>query len=159
MVGRVAVRDVNPWVLARCLSQGLLEAFLEHARHLVGELLVRPLQLIDPGILRCQLLFQELLPHLELVGFSVEPLTFSLEKVEGLDLCRKGTLNLGQFLPPSGIQLFNFFPLHFEGTNHLLKANVLDLIVGEEGQQVCIRLFDLVCICFGPLLGLLGHLQ
>ena len=81
------------------------------------------------------------------------------EKVEGLDLCRQGTFSLSQLLPPSNIQFFKFFLLHFGGTNHLLEANVLDLVEGEVGQQVCIRLFDLMCVCFGPFFGLLGHLQ
>ena len=132
-MSRVAVRDVDPWVLARCLNQSFLEAFVEHARHLVGELLVFPLQLVDPGILGCQLFVQELLPHLELVGLSMESIIFSLEKVEGLDLCHQGALSLSQLMPPSSIQFFKFFLLHFGGTSHLLEANILDLVGGEVG--------------------------
>ena len=91
-----------------------------------GELLDFPLQLADPGILGRQLFVQELLPHQELVGFS-------LEKVKGLDLRRQGVLSLSQLLPPNSVQFFKFSLLHFGGTSHLLETNILDLVGGEVG--------------------------
>ena len=101
-------------------------ALVEHARHIADELLDFPLQLVDPGILRRQLFVQEFLPHLELVGFS-------LEKVKGVNLRRQGALSLSQLLPPNSVQFFKFSLLHFGGTSHLMETNILDLVGGEVG--------------------------
>jgi len=85
-----------------------------------------PLQLGDPGVLGRQLFVQELLPHPELIGFS-------LEKVKGLDLRPQGALTLSQLLPLNNIQFFKLFLLHFGGTSHLFETDILDLMEGKVG--------------------------
>ena len=86
MMGGIAVRNVDPRVLADGLGHSLFEPLLEGARHVVDKGFLGLLQLLDGGVPRSYLFLQSLILHTEPADLDLQFVVVSLEKAQSLGL-------------------------------------------------------------------------
>ena len=159
MVGGIAIRNVDPRVLAGSLGQSLLESLLEGADHVIDERLLGLLQLLDGRVPGGHLLLQSLLLHSEPVDLSLQSVMVNLEKVQCLGLGSHLLLHpLQSFRLPIALILQVLLKL-LGGVSHVLEIRYLNLERHFPDVEIRLKVHRLIQLPFSLLFGLLGQLQ
>jgi len=159
MVGGIAVRNVDPWILVDGLGQSLLESLLEGADDVIDERLLGFLQLLDGRVTGSHLFLQSLLLHSESADLDLQFVMVNLEKVQCLGLGSHLLLHPLQFFNLPIALILQVFLKLFGGFGHVLEVRYLNLERDFLNVEVSLKLHRLTQLPFSLLFGLLRQLQ